>query len=126
MVKILIIDDSEIIRSLLSEFFSECGYKVDSAIDGLEGIQKALNSEYNLIFCDVHMPKRNGYQVYTEVSSQKPDVKFVMTDSLPDSLADKTIKAGASMILTKPFDLDEVRLTVSRLLEDKHKNVVEQ
>lgn len=126
MIKILIIDDSEIIRSLLSEFFEECGYHVECAIDGLEGIQKALANDHNLIFCDVHMPKRNGYQVYKEVSSHKPEVKFIMTDSLPDSLAEKTLQAGASTILTKPFDLDEVRLTVSRLLKDKKENVVKQ
>lgn len=125
MIKILIIDDSEIIRSLLSEFFEETGYAVACAIDGLEGIQKALADDYDLIFCDVHMPKRNGYQVFKEVIEHKPEAKFIMTDSLPDSLAEKTLKAGASTILTKPFDLDEVRLTVTRLLEDKQENATQ-
>lgn len=116
MIKILIVDDSEIIRNLLSDYLNDNGYQVDTAVDGEEGIEKALNNDYDIVFCDVHMPKKNGYQVFKTVSSKKTPPAFIMTDSLPDNLAEKTIKAGAHTIITKPFDLEEVRITISRIL----------
>ena len=106
MAKILVIDDSEIIRNLLSEYLQEIGHEVDLATDGLEGIQKALTEEYAVIFSDIHMPKRNGYQVFTEVMEAKPGSKFIMTDSMPDVLAKLALEEGAVTCLIKPFDLE--------------------
>ena len=68
MINILIIDDSEIIRNLLYDFLSENGYGVVTASDGDEGIKKGTLGDYDIIFCDVHMPKKNGYQVYMAIS----------------------------------------------------------
>ena len=116
MIKILIIDDTDIIRNLLYDYLSENGYDVDIALDGQEGIQKALSNDYQIIFCDVHMPKKNGYQVFKAVNEKKPEATFIMTDSLPDNLAEQTLQAGAYTILTKPFDLEEVRQTITSIL----------
>ncbi len=58
MINILIIDDSEVIRNLLYDFLSENGYGVVTASDGDEGIKKGTLSDYDIIFCDVHMPKK--------------------------------------------------------------------
>lgn len=116
MTKLLIIDDSEVIRHLLQEYLIDLGFEVDLAVNGLDGIEKALDGDYRIIFCDIHMPKKNGYQVYTAVSAKKPDVAFVMTDSLPDHLAEMAEKAGACRTLTKPFDLDEVKATIDSIL----------
>ncbi|HKK21287.1 MAG TPA: response regulator [candidate division Zixibacteria bacterium] len=116
MTKILIIDDSEVIRDLLQEYLIDIGYDVDLAVNGLDGIEKALQGNYRIIFCDIHMPKRNGYQVFTEVSARKPASSFVMTDSLPDHLAEMAEKAGACRTLTKPFDLNEVKATIESIL----------
>ncbi len=116
MTKILIIDDSEVIRHLLQEYLIDIGYDVDMAVNGLDGIEKALAQDYRIIFCDIHMPKRNGYQVFKEVSAKKPGTAFVMTDSLPDHLAEMAEKAGACRTLTKPFDLNEVKATIEGIL----------
>lgn len=109
MARVLIIDDSEVIRNLLREFLAELGYEVNLATDGREGLTKALTGDYTVIFCDVHMPMLNGYDVFRKVTDQKPGTVFIMTDSLPDELSDKAIDAGAQYCLTKPFDLDQVR-----------------
>ncbi len=116
MIKILIIDDSEVIRRLLQEYLVDLGYDVDLAVNGLDGIEKALKTDYQIIFCDIHMPKRNGYQVFTSVFAKKPGTAFIMTDSLPDQLAEMAEKAGACRTLTKPFDLDEVKATIDGIL----------
>lgn len=107
-MKILIIDDSEIIRNLLYEYLTELGHEVEFAINGQEGIDKALLQDYSIIFCDIHMPRKNGYLVFKEVRQEKDKQIFIMTDSLPDSLAEKAEEEGAWCILTKPFDLDEL------------------
>lgn len=116
MIKILIIDDTDIIRNLLDDYLSENGFDVDIALDGEEGIKKALSDDFRIVFCDVHMPKKNGYQVFVAVNEKKPETTFIMTDSLPDHLAEQTLKAGAYTILTKPFDLEEVKQTITSIL----------
>jgi len=116
MIKILIIDDSEVIRSLLNEYLTELGYDVYMAVNGQDGIEKALADDYRIIFCDIHMPKKNGYQVYQAVTVKKPESSFIMTDSLPDHLAEMAQKAGACCCLTKPFDLNEIKATLDKIL----------
>jgi len=108
MDKILIIDDSEVIRSLLKEYLIDSGYKVELAVDGQEGIEKVLANNYVAIFCDIHMPRKNGYQVFREAISAKPYSHFIMTDSLPDELAEMALNEVARQCLTKPFDLSQI------------------
>ncbi len=116
MTRILVIDDSDVIRRLLGEYLAELCYDVDFAVDGQDGIDKALTGDYRLVFCDIHMPKRNGFEVYTAVSAEKPDLPFIITDSLPDRLAEMAQNSGANCCLRKPFDLAEVRQTVENIL----------
>ncbi len=116
MANILVVDDSEVIRNLLEEYLTDAGFSVDLAVDGQEGIDMALVGNYQVVFCDIHMPRKNGYQVYREVSSKKPELAFIMTDSLPDQLAEMAQSAGAHCCLTKPFDLDQIKRTLDRLL----------
>ncbi|MEW6413329.1 MAG: response regulator [Candidatus Zixiibacteriota bacterium] len=118
MVKILIIDDSEVIRNLLTEYLSDLGYQVDSAFDGQDGIEKALSGDYGLVLCDIHMPRKNGFEVLRAVTATKPDMMFVMTDSLPDKLSELAQQAGAYCCLKKPFDLTEVKTVVKKLLSE--------
>ncbi len=107
-MKILIIDDSEIIRNLLYEYLTDLNHEVEFAFDGQEGIDKGLKNSYDLIFSDIHMPRKNGYLVFQEIRAIKENQIFIMTDSLPDSLAEQAEKEGAWCVLTKPFDLNEV------------------
>jgi CheY-like chemotaxis protein len=108
-VRILIIDDSDVIRHLLHEYLTEMGFEVDDAVDGAEGIRRALTGNYVAVFCDIHMPRKNGYQVFHEVSALKPELLFIMTDSLPGMLAEMAKQEGAHCCLAKPFDLNQVR-----------------
>jgi CheY-like chemotaxis protein len=116
MLRILVIDDSTVIRNLLREYLTDLGYSVDLAGDGQEGINKALAGDYSVIFCDIHMPRKNGYQVFREVSARRPELLFIMTDSLPDELAAMAEKEGAQYCLTKPFDLDQVTAALQAVL----------
>jgi DNA-binding response OmpR family regulator len=109
MARILVIDDSQVIRDLLSDFLADAGHFVDTAEESDDGIRMAVNGSYDICVCDLHIPKKNGFQIYQEISRQKPKLKFIMTDSLPDHLAEKVSEAGVPYILRKPFDLDQLR-----------------
>ncbi|MEW6050056.1 MAG: response regulator [Candidatus Zixiibacteriota bacterium] len=116
MAKILVIDDSKIIRDLLIDFLTEEGHEVDAIGDSAEGIQQALKSRYDVCFCDLHIPKKNGYQVFCEVSAVKPELQFIFTDSLPDKLFQQAQESGVSYCLRKPFDLEQLRDVLHKVL----------
>ncbi len=116
-MRILIVDDSEIIRNLLDEYLSELGHQIEFAVNGQEGVDKALENNYDIIFCDIHMPRKNGYLVFKEIRKEKNEQIFIMTDSLPDSLAEQAESEGAWCVLTKPFDLDEINNILNTIIE---------
>jgi CheY-like chemotaxis protein len=117
MAKILIIDDSKIIRDLLSDLLRDLGHEVKTAGDGQDGALLALNEYFDVCICDLHIPKKNGYQVFREVKSSRPSLPFILTDSLPDHLSEQAISAGAAYCLKKPFDLDQLRDVLNEILK---------
>ena len=117
MSKILVIDDSQVIRDLLSDMLPELGHEVKTASDGLTGLHMALSERFDLCICDLHIPKMNGYQVFTQVTANLPNLPFILTDSLPDQLAEQALNAGAAHCLKKPFDLDQLRSVLSQTLQ---------
>ena len=122
MAKILVIDDSRVIRDLLADFLVDLGHVVEFAADGSKGIEMALQNDYHVIICDVHMPKKNGIQVYDEIRAAKPETPLLMTDSLPGDVSEKPWKARIEHLLPKPFDLEELR----KKLDDLIKQTVRQ
>ena len=117
MARILVIDDSRVIRDLLSDMLADQGHEVVTAADGLAGVNTALKGHFDLCICDLHIPKKNGYVIFQEVKSAKPEIPFILTDSLPDHLAEQAITAGATHCLKKPFDLDQLRDVLNSILQ---------
>ncbi len=116
MARILIIDDSEVIRQMLSEFLTDAGYEVETAADGDEGLAKIRNNKYDLCFCDLHLPRRTGYDLWCELGPRRESTCFIFTDSLPDGLAEKVQELTGCPCLRKPFDLDQVREVLRKTL----------
>lgn len=117
MKRILIVDDDDEIRELLEFDISHSGYFVDTASDGKEGIQKALNNSYDLILLDVMMPKMNGFDVCKNIRQAKLSIPILMLTA-KGTINDKTIgfDCGADDYLVKPFDVQEVLLRIRVLL----------
>ncbi len=113
--RILVIDDSPIIREMLVEILVDAGYQVDTAGDGEEGTAMALKNAYMVILCDVHMPRMNGLETVREIIQAKPLSKIIMTDSFPDKLAGTARAEGAVCCLQKPFDVNELRNLIARV-----------
>ena len=116
--RILIVDDDDEIRELLEFDVRSSGYFVDSAKDGLEGLNKALNNTYDLILLDVMMPKMNGFDVCKNIRSAKLSIPILMLTA-KGTIEDKTsgFDCGADDYLVKPFDVQEVLLRIRVLLK---------
>jgi two-component system response regulator (stage 0 sporulation protein F) len=116
--RILVIDDSPIIREMLVEILTDAGYRVDTAEDGEVGAAMALRGDYIIILCDVHMPRMNGLETVQEIIQSKPLSRIIMTDSFPDKLAKSAREAGAMCCLQKPFDVTELREMIARVKKE--------
>ncbi|NIP42537.1 MAG: response regulator [candidate division Zixibacteria bacterium] len=112
--KILVVDDTPVIRRLLCDVLESEGYEIEEAIDGVEALEKIRASKFDLVFCDIHMPRKNGFDTYIAAREIDPNLDFIMTDSFPDKLAEKTNEMGALCCLAKPFELDELRKTLKQ------------
>ena len=115
--RILIVDDDDEIRDLLEFDVSHSGYFVDTARDGLEGLNKALNNSYDLIVLDVMMPKMNGFDVAKNIRQAKLNIPILMLTA-KGTIDDKTegFDSGVDDYLVKPFDIQEVLLRIRVLL----------
>ena len=115
--RILIVDDDDEIRELLEFDIGHSGYFVDTAKDGLEGLNKALNNTYDLILLDVMMPKMNGFDVCRNIRQAKLAIPILMLTA-KGTIDDKTegFDSGADDYLVKPFDIQEVLLRIRVLL----------
>lgn len=124
--RILIVDDDEEIRELLEFDIRSSGYFVDTAKDGLEGLNKALNNTYDLILLDVMMPKMNGFDVCKNIRQAKLSIPVLMLTA-KGTIEDKTdgFDCGADDYLVKPFDIQEVLLRIRVLLRRNSVNVEE-
>ena len=117
MARILIIDDSSIIREMLSEFLGELGHTVCTASQGPGGHDLALSEDFDLVICDIHLPLMNGLQVYDQVHAKKPGLPFVFTDSLPDELGERAREQTGQSYIRKPFDIYQLKEKLESILE---------
>lgn len=127
MSKILIIEDEAAIRRVLTKILSEenDSYKVEEAEDGFQGIEKVKNEDYDLILCDIKMPKMDGVEVLEAVKKIKPEIPMVMISGHGDlETAINTMRLGAFDYISKPPDLNRLLNTVRNAL-DKKQLVVE-
>lgn len=127
MQKILIIEDEAAIRRVLTKILSEenSNYQVDDAEDGLIGFEKIKNTDYDLVLCDIKMPKMDGVEVLEAVKKIKPEIPMVMISGHGDmETAIQTMRLGAFDYISKPPDLNRLLNTVRNAL-DKKQLVVE-
>jgi DNA-binding NtrC family response regulator len=127
MSKILIIEDEAAIRRVLTKILSEENdtYIVEDAEDGIQGLEKIKNNDYDLVLCDIKMPKMDGVEVLEAVKKIKPEIPMVMISGHGDmETAIQTMRLGAFDYISKPPDLNRLLNTVRNAL-DRKKLVVE-
>lgn len=127
MARILIIEDEAAIRRVLVKILSEenQGYEVFEAEDGLAGMETIKKEDFDLVLCDIKMPKMDGVEVLEAVKKIKPEIPMVMISGHGDlETAVNTMKMGAFDYISKPPDLNRLLNTV-RIALDRKELVVE-
>jgi len=120
MPRILIIDDERSIRSTLKEILEYEKYEIVEAEDGAEGLQLIKKEDFDLVMCDIKMPKMDGMEVLTASAEIKPDLPFIMISGHGSiDAAVEATKKGAYDFLQKPPDLNRLLITVRNALEKK-------
>src|SRR6476660_3309445 len=118
MADILIIDDEKAIRKTHSEILSFEGYKIDEAADGEEGLKKFKEKTYELVLCDVKMPKLDGLEFLQKAGQINPDVPIIMISGHGTiETAVEAVKQGAYDFISKPPDLNRLLITIRNAME---------
>lgn len=113
MSRILVIDDERAIRRALREILEFEEYEVDEAEDGKEGLEKAIAETYDMIFCDIKMPKIDGMEVLDELTKANVDSPVIMISGHGNiDTAVQAIKKGAFDFIEKPLDLNRILVTM--------------
>src|SRR5690606_7194006 len=121
MSKILIIEDEAAIRRVLVKILSEENkdYEVFEAEDGLQGMEIVKDEEFDLILCDIKMPKMDGIEVLEAIKKIKPEIPVVMISGHGDlDTAVQTMRMGAFDYISKPPDLNRLLNTVRIALDN--------
>lgn len=121
MSKILIIDDEKVIRATLREILEYEKFDVSEAQDGAEGLKKLMEEDFDLVLCDVKMPKMDGIEVLDQAKALDKSPQFIMISAHGSiETAVEATKKGAFDFIPKPPDLNRLLLTVRNALDKKN------
>lgn len=116
MAKILIIDDEKGICEEFKDILEDDGHEVDSANNGPEGIEKASQQQFDLIFLDVLMPKMEGREVLERIKKVSQVPVAIMSGYIPDNKEKEVLALGAVACLKKPLDLGKVKKLITSVV----------
>ena len=113
---VLVVDDEEVMRSLLRDVLTRAGYRVEEARDGEEAVEKALAYHIDLVVTDLNMPRMNGRQAVEKLRRASRDCFIIcMTGECSNDEIQATLRAGAVKCFRKPFDITALLAEVERL-----------
>lgn len=116
--KVLVVDDSQVIRELILELLEHSGFETCSACDGREALEVFQREQPDLLISDLHMPKMNGFELTRKVRAFS-DVPILILTGGSGNMGDDRVAAiyvGADVFLMKPFSLNELRARIKELL----------
>lgn len=118
MASILIIDDEKAIRKTLGEILSYEGYKIDEAADGEEGLKKFSTATYDVVLCDIKMPKMDGIEFLEKAREINTDVPIIVISGHGNiETAVEAVKKGAFDYIAKPPDLNRLLITLRNAMD---------
>ena len=120
MEKILIIDDDKSIRETLYNYLKKLSYSVYSAVDGVEGIELIEKHQPDLVITDINMPRKDGFEVLKFVKSTDSHIHVIVITAFEDMQTTvKAMQLGAYDYIEKPLEIDKLKITIRRALENK-------
>ena len=118
--RILIVDDEAVIRRLIRQKLSRVGYSCEEANSAEQALTRLADNQIELVILDVNMPGKSGIDVLPEIKSNYPNTMVIMATAVAEtSIAVECMKLGAEDYLCKPFNLDDVAMSVERTLEKR-------
>ena len=115
-MRLLVVEDEKDLRQAITLSLTDDGYAVDSAEDGVEGLYKAMNWEYDAIILDILMPRMNGWDVLQKLRKEKATPVLILTacDAIDDRV--RGLDLGSDDFLVKPFDMAELSARLRALI----------
>jgi DNA-binding NtrC family response regulator len=121
MPKILVIDDEKSIRKTLREILEYEKYQVDEATEGMEGIAMIQKEKYDVVLCDIKMPKMDGIDVLEKLTEASIDIPVIMISGHGTiETAVEAVKKGAFDFIAKPLDLNRLLVTIRNAMDKSH------
>jgi two-component system nitrogen regulation response regulator NtrX len=118
MPTILIIDDERAIRKTLNEILGFEGYKIEEAADGEEGLKKFQSATYDVVLCDIKMPKLDGIEFLSKALAINPDIPVIIISGHGNiETAVEAVKKGAFDFISKPPDLNRLLITIRNAID---------
>ena len=119
--KILVIDDEESMCNFMEIMLAKAGYNVDTVISAPDGVSMLKEKNYDLVIADLNMPEMSGIEVLKQIRSFKKDQDLVMMTAYASvETAIEAMKQGAADYITKPFKVDEIKLTIEKIINRRH------
>ena len=115
--KVLVVDDSRVVRSFHGNILKSAGFQVDGAGDGVEALEKALNEDYDVILCDINMPRMDGLtfiKKYRELDKETPII--IITTQEEAINRQKGYEVGTNLYIVKPVKPQNLLIHVKMLL----------
>ncbi len=117
-LQVLVIDDEDNMRHMLKAMLSKAGYAVETAADGIEGLQLLKTSDFDFVLCDIKMPRMDGMTFLEKAREKHPGKTYIMMSAYGTiEVAVEAMKEGAYDYISKPFKSDEVLLTLKKAEE---------
>jgi len=117
---LLVVDDEDALRNVLSSELQSEGYSVVSAADGDEAIATLQQKSFDLVLLDIKMPRVDGFEVLKFIKEKYPKTKVIMLTGFADlKNAIESKKLGAEDFVSKPYDLVDLLTTVERVLSSE-------
>lgn len=118
--RILIVDDEEVIRQIISWTLRKAGFDVTAATEGSEALRLLNSSTYDLVYLDIHMPEMNGLEILEEIRKRHPDFPVVLfTGEASLNTAIQAVRLGANDYLIKPVDPEILIARTRVILEER-------
>ncbi|MHB1404062.1 MAG: sigma-54-dependent transcriptional regulator [Desulfitobacteriaceae bacterium] len=116
-VTILVADDELSLRIILQTVLQKAGFRVDTAENGVDALQKVRGKDYEVVLLDIRMPQMDGLQCFYEIHQEQPDLPVILMTAFSSAeMAVEAMKRGAFDYIPKPFNVEEVRILVERAL----------
>ena len=117
----LVVDDEKSMRDLLTEYLNEYGYEVTCAVNGQDALQIYKKGHFDIILSDLFMEPMDGLELLNKIKEINPDAIFIMITGYPSIKSSiEVIKKGAKDYITKPFNIDEIKVKIERALLEQN------